>query len=143
MNSATAQRISPQSVVRVNPRNRVQMNRRLEYYQQHKEEIGRRLAELDREWDIDRTVNANLSLLAFTGMLKSLEVGRKPLFLTAGCIALQLQHAIQGSSPPARLFRRMGFRTAAEIEEERHSLRELRGDFGTMDVASGETGTSR
>jgi hypothetical protein len=40
-----------------------------------------------------------------------------------------LQHAVQGWCPPVPLFRRLGFRTAAEIDYERYALKALRGDF--------------
>lgn len=139
MNSATAERIPARSAVRVNTRMHKDMARRMEYYQRHPEEISRRLAELDEEWDIDRTVNANLSILALSSLLQSLIIGRKPVFVAAGCIAFQLQHAIQGWSPPARIFRSLGFRTAAEIEDERKALSDLRGGSGTVELDSGET----
>jgi hypothetical protein len=39
------------------------------------------------------------------------------------------QHAVQGWCPPVPVLRRLGFRTAYEIEEERRALKALRGDF--------------
>ena len=47
-----------------------------------------------------------------------------------------LQHAVQGWCPPLPVFRRLGFRTQTEIEEERYALKALRGDF--RDVAAGD-----
>ena len=49
--------------------------------------------------------------------------------------AFLLQHAVQGWCPPVPMFRRMGFRTQSEIDEERYALKALRGDF---DPPSGE-----
>jgi hypothetical protein len=43
--------------------------------------------------------------------------------------AFLFQHAIQGWCPPVPILRRMGFRTASEIEQERQALKALRGDF--------------
>jgi hypothetical protein len=40
-----------------------------------------------------------------------------------------LQHAIQGWCPPVPILRRLGFRTADEINRERYALKALRGDF--------------
>jgi hypothetical protein len=40
-----------------------------------------------------------------------------------------LQHALQGWCPPLPVFRRLGFRTASEIDYERYALKALRGDF--------------
>jgi hypothetical protein len=39
------------------------------------------------------------------------------------------QHALQGWCPPLSAIRRLGVRSAAEIEEERTALRAIRGDF--------------
>ncbi len=39
------------------------------------------------------------------------------------------QHALQGWCPPLPILRRMGFRTSADINEERNALKALRGDF--------------
>ena len=43
-----------------------------------------------------------------------------------------LQHAIQGWCPPLPVFRKLGFRTRAEIEQERYALKLLRGDFSEI-----------
>jgi hypothetical protein len=43
--------------------------------------------------------------------------------------AFFLQHALQGWCPPLPILRRLGVRTAAEIDEERYALKALRGDF--------------
>jgi hypothetical protein len=44
-----------------------------------------------------------------------------------------LQHAVQGWCPPLPLLRRLGVRTADEINEERYALKALRGDFVDAD----------
>ena len=49
-----------------------------------------------------------------------------------------LQHSVQGWCPPLPVFRRTGYRAQSEIEEERHALKALRGDYGG--VAGGDTG---
>lgn len=46
-----------------------------------------------------------------------------------------LQHALQGWCPPLPVFRRLGFRTQAEIERERYALKALRGDFDKVTEA--------
>jgi hypothetical protein len=43
--------------------------------------------------------------------------------LTAAAATFLLQHALQGWSPPVPVLRRLGFRTANEIEAERRVLR--------------------
>jgi hypothetical protein len=93
------------------------------------EAIDRRLNELDREWDIERTLEANAASLTITGALLALVVDRRfaAVPLTVG--AFLLQHATEGWCPPVPIFRRYGFRTQAEIEQERYALKALRGDF--------------
>lgn len=96
--------------------------------------ISRRLAELDREWDIERTLEANAATLALLGLGLGAFVDRKWFLLPAAVAAFLLQHALQGWCPPVPVFRRLQVRTAAEIEAERTALRILRGDFpGTND----------
>lgn len=88
--------------------------------------INQRLAELEREWDIERTLEANAASLAFTGVLLGATVDRKWLILPAAVTGFLLQHALQGWCPPLPIFRRLGFRTAHEIEAERHALISMR-----------------
>src|SRR5690606_39427180 len=65
-----------------------------------REAIDRRLAELDHEWDIERTLEANAATLALVGLTLGATVNRK-WFLFPGVIAsFLLQHAIQGWCPP-------------------------------------------
>lgn len=45
-----------------------------------------------------------------------------------------LQHALQGWCPPLGLVRRLGFRTAHEIEAERHQLLALAGEDPQRDA---------
>ena len=41
---------------------------RVDRYAAHPEQIDRRLSELDREWDVERTLEANASTIAFIGV---------------------------------------------------------------------------
>lgn len=91
--------------------------------------IRRRLRELDREWDIERVIEANASTLALSGTLLGLLVHRGFLALPIAVTGFLLQHAIQGGCPPVPVLRRLGYRTAKEIHEERFALKALRGDF--------------
>jgi hypothetical protein len=45
-----------------------------------------------------------------------------------------LQHALQGWCPPLPVLRRLGVRTADEINQERYALKALRGDFAQADL---------
>ncbi len=54
-----------------------------------------------------------------------------------------LQHALQGWCPPLPLFRRLGVRTAAEIDQERYALKALRGDFASSQSHGEKTNAVR
>jgi hypothetical protein len=92
--------------------------------------IDRRLAALDREWDIERTLEANAATVGLAGCVLGAFADRRFFALPALVGAFLLQHALQGWCPPLPLFRRLGVRTASEIEEERRALRERRVDLG-------------
>ena len=91
--------------------------------------IDQRLRELEREWGVERTLQANAASLALLGLGLGLTLNRKFLLLPAVAAAFLLEHAVQGWCPPISVMRRLGIRTAAEIQEEIIALRILRGDF--------------
>ena len=101
------------------------------------EAVDRRLAELDREWDIERTLEANAATVTLVGLGLGAFVDRRFYLLPAAVAGFLLQHAVQGWCPPMPVFRRLGVRTASEIEEERYALKALRGDF--RGVSGGES----
>lgn len=95
------------------------------------EEIRRRIEELDREWDVDRALMANFAILGGLNAVwtfRRIRSGR-PFLLTGALLASQfgflLNHAARGWCPPLPVFRRLGFRTRKEIEEERRALLDL------------------
>lgn len=93
--------------------------------------IDRRLAELDREWDIERTLEANAATAVLIGSALGALVDRRFFALPAVVAGFLLQHAVQGWCPPLPLFRRAGVRTASEIDHERYALKAIRGDFAS------------
>lgn len=95
-------------------------------------DIERRLRELDAEWDIERTLEANAATLSLVGIALGVVVSRKFLVLPAAVTGFLLQHALQGWCPPVPLFRKLGIRTQGEIEQERHALKALRGDYADV-----------
>lgn len=113
----------------VNRRLRERIHDRLHYYAAHPEEIDERLEQLDREWDLERTLEANASALGLGSLLLGAALDRRFYLLTGTVLGFLLQHAVQGWCPPIPFLRRLGFRTPREIEAERYALRVLRGDF--------------
>src|SRR5438046_4834358 len=84
------------------------------YVGQSTEAISRRIEELDREWDIERWLEANASSLALTGLVLGVTVSRKWLWLPALVLPFLLAHATQGWCPPVPLLRRFKVRTRRE-----------------------------
>lgn len=126
---ATAERGAANTDEAINRRIQDEMERSVAYYAAHPERIGRRLDELGREWDIERLLEANASTLMLVGLGLGIAVDRRWLALPTVVAGFLLQHALQGWCPPLPVFRRLGVRTAEEIDRERTALRILRGDF--------------
>lgn len=85
--------------------------------------IERRLSELQREWDVDRALVLNFSVLVLAQLLAARRDRRwlwGPLVQTPFLI----MHAIVGWCPPVLWFRPLGFRTRFEIQGEREVLLE-------------------
>lgn len=109
------------------------LERRIRFYAgQDREEISRRIEQLDREWDIERAIEANAAGLSVGALVLGMLVSRKWLLLPLAISGFLLNHAIDGWCPPVPLFRSRGLRTRMEIERERYALRILRGDFDTV-----------
>ncbi|MBN8531285.1 MAG: DUF2892 domain-containing protein [Alphaproteobacteria bacterium] len=106
-----------------------QTRRNIAYYAVNRSEIDARLEELEREWDIERTLEANAATVTVASVILGLLASRKWLFMPALVGGFLLQHAVQGWCPPLPLFRRLGVRTQSEIEREYYALKALRGDF--------------
>jgi hypothetical protein len=81
------------------------------------ETLDRRLAELDYEWDIERTLEANAGSVILLGGLLGATVDRKWFLVSTAAAEFLLQHAIQGWCPP------MGLRLQ---NRHRNRLRALR-----------------
>lgn len=104
---------------------------------QGSEAMERRLIELDREWDIERTLEANAASVSIVGLALGVFVNRKFLAIPALVGGFLLQHAVHGWCPPVPLLRRLGVRTPREIDIERSALKALRGDFRSVAPSTG------
>lgn len=129
----TVDRVPQNTAEGVNRRIRRQTEDRVaDYAARRRFDIDRRLDELDAEWDIERALEALAPSFTLGGLLLGLTVNRKWLLLPAVVNAFFLQHALQGWCPPLPVLRRLGFRTAPEIEAERHALLRLRDEPGDL-----------
>lgn len=101
-------------------------------------EITRRLHELDKEWDVERTLEANAAALTLVSLLLGSTRSRGWFALSAAVPTFLLQHAVQGWCPPLALLRRLNVRTRREIDAERTALKALRGDFEGLTPTVGD-----
>jgi hypothetical protein len=130
-NTATSQdRVRESTAPQINQRIEQEMRDRIVLYaSKSPDEISKRIAEIDQEWDIERMLECNASALAFSGVVFSFVGGKKWLLLPAFVLPMLFYHAVEGWCPPVPLLRRFGVRTQREIEAEKYALRLLRGDF--------------
>jgi hypothetical protein len=111
----------------------------IDYYIKHPSEIPSRIKKLDKEWDIERVLETNMSILALTGLALAVFVDPYWLILPGLVLLFFLQHALQGWCPPIPLFRAMGVRTRPEIDREKYALKAIRGDFSTISNTNPQT----
>jgi hypothetical protein len=141
MSSSTVDRVPAHTSEDVNEQIQQEIEARVGKLANDRAGLERRLQELDQEWDIERMLEANASALAFTGAVLGASVDRRWIALPIVVAAFLFQHAIQGWCPPLPILRRLGFRTAREINTERVALKALRGDFHTGQAEATDAST--
>jgi hypothetical protein len=115
---------------RVNRRIRLSTEANIAYYSAAGADvINQRIAELDTEWDIERTLARNAASVSIAGVLLGLVAGKRYFLLTLTAGGFLLQYAIKGWCAPVAFLRRMGMRTRGEIDREKYALKAARGDF--------------
>lgn len=92
-------------------------------------DLEARIRHLERERDMEQVLETNAGILALAGALLGTTVHKGFFGLTAVVLGFLTQHATTGWCPPVPIFRSMGVRTRAEINQERYALKALRGDF--------------
>lgn len=126
----TADRVRAHSSERLNSRADTETQSCLEELaSKDRDTIGRHIESLEREWDVERYLQTNMSIISLTGVLLGAAVDRRFLLLPAAVFGFFFQHAVQGWCPPLPMFRRLGIRTRREINREKYALKALRGDF--------------
>ncbi len=99
------------------------------YSEKSDAEISQRIVELDKEWDIERTLALSMSALALFGITSSLVFNRVSIILPILLLLFFIWHAFQGWCPPIPLLRYFKIRTRPEIDREKYALKAMRGDF--------------
>lgn len=141
---STVDRVPDHTAEHVNERIRRRMEERVaRIAAAGPEAIARRLRELDEEWDIERTLEANAATISAAGAALALLVDRRFAVVPLVVGSFLLQHATQGWCPPLPIFRRYGYRTQTEIEQERYALKAIRGDFKQVRDGAAGRGPAR
>jgi hypothetical protein len=121
--TATTTRVEENTAPEVNDRIRLETEKNIVFYSTlDRAAIDRRLAELDREWNVERILETNAAGVTIASFVLGAVSSRKWFALSAFVGFFLMQHAVQGWCPPMPILRRLGFRTAREIERERHQL---------------------
>ena len=102
---------------------------KVNYYYHDQEDINLRLMELDDEVDLETYLQTQSAALTIAGVVLSFTSSKKWLVLPLISSLLAVGNYIRGSNNPFNYFRKLGFRTRAEIEKERYALKAIRGDF--------------
>ncbi len=91
--------------------------------------INDRLAQIEREWSSGRMTKATVGVLLVAGLLLTAALSPWWLILPAAGGFFLLQYLFMRTSWLGAMFREMGFRSGADIDQEKFALRTLRGDF--------------
>jgi hypothetical protein len=92
--------------------------------------ITERLEEIEREWSAGRMTKATIGVGIVAGLaLTALTMNSWWLILPTLGGLLLLQYLFTRSSWLGATFREMGYRSGAEIDQEKFALKALRGDF--------------
>jgi hypothetical protein len=91
--------------------------------------INDRLDQLECEWSSGRMTKATVGVLIVIGLLMTAAFGAWWLLLPAIGGLFLLQYLFMRTSWLGALFRELGFRSGADIDQEKFALRTLRGDF--------------
>src|SRR3954454_4640097 len=80
--------------------------------------LTQRIQELEREWDIDRAIEAHAGGASLLGLTLGVTVDRRFLALPFAIASFLVLRALARLYPPLPVMRRMGIRTTAEIHQE-------------------------
>lgn len=100
--------------------------------------LSDKIAQLNREWDTERVLETNAASVVFLSSIIGYKKTKSCWFLLTGAVGFfLLQHALQGWCPPLPVIRKLGVRTAEEINQEKTVFKFKRGDFsGNTDDAN-------
>lgn len=92
-------------------------------------ELTERIRKLNLEWDTERVMEVNASLLILLSSYLGVKTSRIWFLVTGAIGVFMIQHALLGWCPPLPIIRKWGVRTEEEIYAEKTVLKVMRGDF--------------
>lgn len=122
MNTMTAERMR-----------RLSTYRRLEKFADTPEHINQRLKELKHKWHIERAEHLIFAVVSLIGIMLAWFVHRNWLILSVLFSAGIFFEALSNRSLIKVFLKRFGLRSLQDIEEERHALKALRGDYNHVE----------
>jgi hypothetical protein len=126
----TSQRVFLRTDPKANEDIRNQTIRNLNIFKNCNEpEVTERIRKLNQEWDTERFLEVNASMLMLLSSYLGIKSSRIWFLLTGTIAVFMLQHAFLGWCPPLPIVRKWGVRTADEINSEKTALKVMRGDF--------------
>lgn len=127
----TAKRVAYHTNPVVNRQIRDQTIARLKSFKERDSDaISDQIQKLNCEWDTERLLEANAAaIVVLTAAIGAIKKSRCCFFVSGLVGSFLLLHALQGWCPPVPVIRKMGVRTAEEINNEITALKVQRGDF--------------
>jgi hypothetical protein len=137
MMESTAGRVPSHTTQDINVGIKDALRASIAYFTEHPTAIPGRLKQLDREWDVERALAFGSSTLTTLSVVTGLLGRRRAFFFSLVVQGFYMQHTLQGWCPPLPVLRRMGFRTASEIERERCALKDVLREDNTARTGAG------
>lgn len=92
--------------------------------------LSEKIEQLNNEWDTERLLQTNAASVILFSSIMGYKRKKCCWFLLTGTIGFFfLQHALHGWCPPLPIIRKLGVRTAEEINNEKTVFKFKRGDF--------------
>ena len=134
----TSKRVSRSTNKFINLRIREETISNINDQRNEENKISERINKLDYEWDIERILEANAASMILAGSISGFMKNKNRCFLFIGFVGFfLLLHSLQGWCPPVPILRRFGVRTEQEIQNEKFTLKLLRGDFQQISSSTG------
>lgn len=92
--------------------------------------LSEKIEKLNHEWDTERLLENNAASVVLFSSIMGYKSKRRCWFLITGAVGFfLLHHALRGWCPPLPVIRKLGVRTAEEINQEKIVFKLIRGDF--------------